>query len=103
MKLLYNITTHVDLSVHEEWRQFMEEEYIPVMMGSGYFTSYKWLKILGDEQEDGISFAIQFVVEDLDTFLTYQNELMPSLSAKQKSLFEESCHSFKTLMEIVSD
>lgn len=73
------------------------------MMSSSYFESFKMLKILGDHSETGVTFAVQYVAKNLDAFAKYQAEIMPLLLLEQKTLFEDKCVSFKTLMEIVAE
>lgn len=100
MKLLYNITTRVDLEVVDQWKVFMKEYHIPAMMSTECFDSYKMMRILGDEENDGETYAIQYVAYDLDAFMKYQQHHMPTLLEEIKRIFQDRCLSFKTLMEI---
>ncbi len=103
MRLLYNVTTHVDHEISVEWLNYMEQFYIPKMMEGPYFESFKMMKILGDENDTGITFAVQYVARDLDHFISFQEKLLPQLTQAQRSLFLDKCVSFKTLMEIIAD
>lgn len=103
MRLLYNVTTHVDHEVSSAWQDFMEQFYIPRMMDGPYFESFKMMKVLGDENETGITFAVQYVARDLANFMSFQENVLPELTQIQRSLFQDKCVSFKTLMEILAD
>ena len=100
MKLLYNITTRVDHSVVDEWKTYMTTYFIPAMMSTDCFDSYKMMRILGDPEEDGETFAVQYVAHNLNAFVTYQENHMPKLQSQTREMFQDKALSFKTLMEI---
>ena len=102
-KLIYNTTYHVDHSVVEEWEQWMIANFIPQVLTSLGFGEYKLLKILTEEQQGGVSFALQFSVDTLDHYIEFQETLKKQLSFQLRSKWGELCLSFATLMEICDE
>lgn len=101
MKILYNVTTCVDHSSQAEWVNWMIENHIPDVMKTGMFASYSIQRVIGGENETGVTFAVQFVAPSPADFDRYQAEFAPKLQEEHKEKFGEKALSFRTLMEIV--
>lgn len=102
-KLLYNTTYHVDFTILDEWLQWMVEEFIPHVLTSDGFENHKLLKIMSDENQSGVSFALQITVQSLNKYIEYQEGLKKELTFMLRSKWGESCLSFATLMEICDE
>ena len=68
MNIVYNITVKVDLNIHEEWLEWMKEVHIPDVMNTGHFLDWSIKKILGDYDEEGVTYAVQYTAHDMDAF-----------------------------------
>jgi hypothetical protein len=100
MRFLYNTTYHVSVEVVNEWREWMIDTFIPIIMKENGFIEYKLLRVLSDDEAEAISFALQFSVESLEHFITYQDGSKKLNSALLQQKYGEKCLSFATLMEI---
>jgi hypothetical protein len=79
----------------------MQQTQIPAYMDTGLFLEYKFCRILGDDDEHGITYALQFISPDLKTFRIYQDLHARRLQQVQTERFPNKYVSFRTLMEVV--
>lgn len=98
---IYNVTIKIDNSIEQPWLDWMIKEHIPEVMATGMFTEYRICRLVGLEENDGITFAIQYHVLDLDTFQKYQKEHAPRLKVQGKKLFPNKFVAFRTMMQIL--
>ena len=47
--LIYNVTTHVEPSIEQEWLLWMKEEHLPKMVQTGCFLKAKLFKVITDQ------------------------------------------------------
>lgn len=97
---LYNITYRVENTIHDSWREWLLEKNIPDIMALGLFSSFKFCSLLGEENVDAQTFALQFHCEHFETFLKYRDGQMASFFENQISLFGEDVLTFSSLLEI---
>ena len=102
MEILYNVTIKIDKDISDEWLEWMTTEHIPEVMGTGYFQSYRLLKIYGDDDEYGLGFAVQYIAPDIESYLNYQANAAKELQKKHAVKYEGKYAAFRTLMEIVN-
>ena len=100
--IVYNVTINVHDEVHQEWLKWMKEIHLPQVMDTGMFTSYAMHKLLTrQEDEDGITFCIQYTCPSMAEYERYSNEFAPALQAETQKLFGGKYIAFRTLMEEV--
>lgn len=102
-KILYNVTVKIDRNVHHDWLHWMQSVHIPDVMKTGMFLQYKMTKILGDDDEQGHSYAIQYVAENIEKFNAYQIFHAPELQKMHAERYPNQYVAFRTLMEIVAE
>ena len=103
MKLLYNVTIKVESDIHHEWLEWMKTVHIPDVMATNCFESYRLTRILGDDDEHGVGFAIQYVAPDEDTFDRYQANFAKALQKEHADKYQNKYVAFRTLMQIESE
>lgn len=99
--ILYNVTINIDHSIASEWLKWMKEIHLPEVMSTGKFTGYRMLRLIGDEDSGGITYAIQYTAADMNHYDQYRTEFAPLLQAKTKEKFGDKFVAFRTLLEIV--
>ena len=99
--LLYNVTIKIDVNVHGDWLTWMKEVHIPDVMRTGLFTASQICHILGEDETEGVTYAIQYHCPDLATFQRYQREHAPRLQAEHRDRYRDRYVAFRTLMETV--
>jgi hypothetical protein len=102
-KILYNVTVKIETPLHEEWIAWMTKVHIPEVMETKCFESYKITKILGDDDEHGVGYAIQYVSPDMTTFERYRDTFATALQQKHSDRYRNQYVAFRTLMEIVDE
>ena len=99
-KILYNVTIKLDTQVAEEWLQWMKSVHIPDVLATGMFENYQINRIIkGDD--DGVTYAIQYVCPNMKTLHQYQVQHAPKLQAEHTQRYEGKFVAFRTLMEIL--
>lgn len=99
--LVYNITYAVTHEIHEEWMAWMKGIHIPAIMSTGLFSSFKVLRLLEVDEQEGLSFAVQFHAETEEHYRRYIAEFAPALRLTATRQWGEQVMGFRTLMAIV--
>jgi hypothetical protein len=102
-KILYNVTVKIESHIHTEWLSWMTRVHIPEVMATGCFESYKILKIMGDDDDHGVGFAIQYVSPSSALFEQYKTTFAPDLQRAHSDRYREQYVAFRTLMEVVAE
>ena len=100
---IYNVTTNIDESVHDEWLKWMKEIHIPNVLTTGKFLSAKMSKVLVEEEMGGITYSVQFTTIDKETLQKYYDEDAPQLRNDAVKLFPNKFISFRTELEIIRE
>lgn len=79
----------------------MLEVHIPEVMETGMFVSYRLLHVL-DSPNEGVTYCAQYVSENMENYLAYQEIFAPALQADLNEKFENQFVAFRTLMEYVA-
>ncbi len=98
---MYNITIGIDRDVEKEWLQWVKSEHIPEVMRTNMFIDFKIYKILHDQNEDSISYSIQYLAETFENVNAYFEKFAPSLQEKLRLRFKDKHVAFMTLLEEV--
>ncbi|HEY0898563.1 MAG TPA: DUF4286 family protein [Sphingobacteriaceae bacterium] len=98
--ILYNITIIIDDAIERDWVSYIQGSYIPQIMGTGAFVSNRLLKVL-DSPNEGYTYCLQFIAEDLSKYHNFQNDFFAPIQAAHQQQFENKFVSFSTIMEYV--
>ncbi len=98
--ILYNVTVKIETDTHDEWLQWMKNVHIPDVLATGYFTENKLCKLLIDE-EDGVTYSIQYFCKDMKTLHEYNVKHAPRLQQEHQEKYDGKFVAFRTLMEVV--
>ncbi|HVZ26185.1 MAG TPA: DUF4286 family protein, partial [Sediminibacterium sp.] len=77
--MLYNVTTHVQHAIAADWLQWMQESHIPAVMQTGCFRDYRILKLLETDESEGLTFAVQYTIDDKELYESYLRLHAPAL------------------------
>ncbi|KQC00526.1 DUF4286 family protein [Pedobacter sp. Hv1] len=99
--LLYNVTVIIEDAAKEEWLQWMQDIHIPAVMATGKFVSNRLLKVL-DSPNEGTTFCVQYIAENLAEYEDYQQNYAPTLQVEMQVKFENKFVAFRTLMEFIA-
>lgn len=99
--IIYNVTVKINLDVHDEWLQWMKTVHIPDVMKTGRFQSHQIAKVLGQDESDGITYAIQYICPDMQTLHQYTITEAPDLQKDHTERYQGKFVAYRTLLEIV--
>ena len=99
--IIYNVTTHIDHSVHEAWLTWMKEIHIPDVMKTAKFTSSRIFRVLGDEDSGGKTYSVQYTCNSMNEFLEYERNDAQALRIEHTAKFKDKVVSFRTLLKSV--
>ena len=100
---IYNVTTNIDESISKEWLNWMKSIHIPAMLDTGKFSSAKMVKVLIEEEMGGVTYAVQYATDSMETLEAFYNTDAPKLQQKSFQLFGEKIVTFSTELKIISE
>lgn len=100
---IYNVTTNIEESVHDQWLKWMQETHIPDVLATGKFLTAKLTKVLIEEEMGGLTYSAQFTTADKETLEKYYKEDAGRLRQDASKLFAGKFVSFRTELQIVSE
>lgn len=100
--VIYNVTSNVDDSIHEEWLQWMKEEHIPQILSTGKFAKALMSKVLVEEEMGGTTYSVQYFAKSREHLDKYYAEDAPELR-KHVARFTDKLVSFRTEMEVIGE
>lgn len=96
--IVYNVTVKVDLDISREWVQWMKQVHIPEVMATGFFVDYRMLRMMEQNEMDGITFAIQYRAESMAKIRTYQEEHAPKLQKEHGDRYDGKFVAFRSFL-----
>jgi hypothetical protein len=100
--LLYNITIAVDTPIEQEWKDWMRTELSPKSMATGFFTGYRFYKVLTHDDPASVSYCVQYFVETIEQFNQYLKEYAQAFLEQQRLKFPDRHAAFQTLLEEIN-
>jgi len=98
--IIYNVTVVIDEDILEEWLNWMQKKHIPDVMATGKFIDGKLSRILAEE-EGGLSFSVQYLCQDMETYDAYQKENAPELQKEHNDRYAGKSVAFRTLLNVL--
>jgi hypothetical protein len=80
--IIYNVTTKTDWSIHAEWLQWMQEEHIPGILGTGLFQDCRIMRLLEVDETEGPTYAIQYQASGREDYDHYIRKVFPGRHLK---------------------
>lgn len=101
--VIYNVTVAIDKSIEPDWLQWMKTSHIPKVMKTGFFTAHKVYKVLTQENEESISYAIQYHAVSMKEIDAYLKGFAPALRQEVQDRYGDKQAAFRTLLEEIPD
>ncbi len=101
--IIYNVTTNIQESVHDQWLSWMQQKHIPEILATGKFTSARIVKVLIEEEMGGITYSIQYTTDSKETLEKYYREDQGRFQQEALKLFADKMLSFRTELEVISE
>lgn len=100
--LVYNITIKIDPSIEAVWLPWQKNEHLPEVMATGFFTEYKFFRLLDQDDSDGPTYIVQFFARTRADYEHYIDEHAGALREKVLSKWGDGFVAFRTIMEVVN-
>ena len=101
--IIYNVTTNIHESVHDQWMTWMQEKHIKDILATGKFTSARMVKVLIEEEMGGTTYSIQYTTDSKETLEKYYQEDAPGFREEGAKLFGDKMLAFRTELELISE
>lgn len=99
--IVFNTTFHVDEIIQDDFIEYMLQVFIPMSTKSGLLTSARLAKIFGKEEDEGLSFAMEFSVDDIVAMEKWNAEESKNVFNPLMERFKEKLIGFSTLMQTI--
>ena len=99
---IYNVTIQLAWDIHDNWVQWMKEKHIPQVMQTGCFTEYRFTRVLETDEQEGPTYATQYVAaskEDYDRYIEHHAAL---LRKDALDTWGNQFVGFRSLMKVVN-
>jgi hypothetical protein len=101
--IIYNVTSNVHESIHDQWMIWMQHKHIPEILATGKFVSARLVRVLIEEEMGGVTYSAQYTTDSKDTLDRYYQEDAPGFRAEIEKLFGEKVLAFRTELQVISD
>ena len=101
--IIYNVTTNIHESVHDQWMIWMQHKHIPEILATGKFSSARMVRVLIEEEMGGVTYSVQYITDSKETLEKYYQEDAPAFREEGVKLFGDKMLAFRTELELISD
>lgn len=101
--IIYNVTTNIHESVHQQWLIWMQHKHIPEMIATGKFSAAKMSRVLVEEEMGGTTYSVQFSTESATTLQQFYEQDKDILEEEGIRLFGDKMLCFATELEVISE
>ncbi len=99
--IVYNVTTKVSHAIAADWLAWMKAEHIPDLVNTGCFTHAVILHLLESDDEEGITYAVQYHAESRALYNRYMDQFAAGMRKKALDKWGDKVIAFRTLMQLV--
>ncbi len=99
--IVYNVTTKVNHAIAADWLRWLKEEHIPDLVNTGCFTHAVILHLVESDDEEGITYAVQYHAESRALYNRYMEKYSGVMRQKAMDKWGNGFISFRTLMHLV--
>ncbi len=99
--LIFNTTYKVTSSITEKWINWVQQNHIPFMLADKQFSRPQIAKIVGSEDEQGVSYSVQFHIADMQTLMNWHKQNATEFQQNFQKAFGIDVQFFSTVLEVV--
>ncbi len=99
--IIYNVTTKVSESIHEEWLHWMRREHIPEMIATGCFYDAVILRLMETDDAEGPTYAVQYKAESKALYNLYIEKYAAAMRQRAFQKWGDQFIAFRSVMHMV--
>ncbi len=99
--ILYNITFNIEPEILDDWHDWMKAEYVPFVLKTMLFNDVKLFKLLNEDENQGITYSVQFFSDSLKNVNTYLENYANEIVERHNLAFKYKHVSFMSILESV--
>jgi hypothetical protein len=99
--IIYNVTVKLEQQIADKWLEWILEEHIPEIMGTGCFIDFKIVRLLEIDDSEGPTYAIQYHALSKADYNRYMELHASEMRRKSFVKWGEQFIAFRSLMEVV--
>ena len=99
--IIINTTFNLDKSLQEEFLVYIRQKFIPMSTKSGILTSARLARVFGREEDEDLSYAIEFQAADIEQLEKWNKEESKEVYNTLMETFKEKLVGFSTVMQII--
>jgi len=100
--IIYNVTIKVNREISDEWLSWMQEVHIPDVMATEFFIQNKIFRVISNDGDGGVTYAVQYTCKDMATLHKYQVQHAKRLQKDHTDRYKDKYVAFRTLMEVIA-
>lgn len=98
--IIYSVTVSIEREIEAEWKSWMLDSHVPEVMQTGYFSHYRFHKILEPVVDpDRISYNVLYSVESMDKLNEYRQNEAPRLQEDHQARFGEQAIAIRVVLD----
>ena len=100
--IIYNVTSNIDASIHEQWLAWIKE-HIPHVLATGHFTEAKLTRVLVEDQAGSFTYSVQYRAKSREALENYYKNNADKLRQLGLQSFGDKVLSFRTELEVIDE
>lgn len=99
--VIYNVTTNVSWDIHNSWLIWLKQEHAIAILSTGCFYEYRVLKLLGVDETDGPTYAIQYYARSENEYQKFILDHAAIFSQETFDKWGDKLLSFESVMAVL--
>jgi len=99
--IIYNVTVKVEHAIARQWLDWLKEEHIPDIISTGCFTHATILHLLEADDDEGITYAVQYHTTDKTLYDRYVEKFAEEMRKKATGKWGSQFIAFRSVMHVV--
>jgi hypothetical protein len=100
--IIYNVTLKVEHAIAAAFIQWMKEVHIPDIINTGCFTHGLIFHLMEADDEDGITYAVQYHAKDFSYYKKYIEQFAGEMRKQVTDKWGNQFIAFRTVMQAVN-
>lgn len=102
MSFIYNVTIKVTPQIHEAWIQWLRDEHVPEVTGTGCFEKATIARLLETDESEGPTYSVQYIANSKADYNRYIELHAANMRQKSFDKWGDQFIAFRCILEIVN-